>query len=321
MSRSPGLVPPRRPAPSRRRAVLALALGALLLAACSGGGGSTTAESASGGSTSDSGGEVAPQGPGGGAGAGPAAPEEAPTGPAALGRIAPPSTFALVGDLTVEVGDVARAAEQAARLVADAGGRIESDQRGTERLDGKDLVTASLRFRVPPESFQPTVAGLSALGEERRRDLGGEEVGDQIVDVESRLATQRASVARVRALMARAEDLTEIVQVEAELTRRTADLESLESRLAALTARVDLSTITLHLVSEDVPEPVAGPPGFRDGLRAGWDALVSVGRTLGLTAGAVLPFSPLLLLVGYAGWRARTRRTHGFSATAEATPH
>ena len=112
----------------------------------------------------------------------------------------------------------------------------------------------------------------------------------------------------MRALLEQAEDLTEIMQVEAELTRRTADLESLEARLAAFTSRIETFPISLRLVAQEAPETAAGPPGFLDGLSAGWAAVVAIGRTTGVTAGALLPFSPLLLLVGYALWRSRRRR-------------
>lgn len=44
------------------------------------------------------------------------------------------------------------------------------------------------------------------------------DVTEQLVDVESRIATQRASVERIRALLARAASVSEITSVESELT-------------------------------------------------------------------------------------------------------
>jgi hypothetical protein len=301
---------------------VALAFSLLLVAGCGSDEGFSADAPSAGQAQTDGGGDAAEQPPTsvdseGEAPAGAAAPG-AP-GAAAQARVAPPSSFARVGELTVEVPDVARAAEQATRLVMDSGGRLESEQRGTERDSGIDYATASLRLRVLPESFDATVAGLSGLGEERSRNLGGEELGDQIVDLEARLATQRASVARVRALLEQAEDLTEIMQVEAELTRRTADLESLEARLNAFTARIETFPISLRLVAEEAPEAAAGPPGFRDGLSAGWEAVVAIARTIGVTAGVLLPFAPLLLVLGYVGWRVRRRRAVAPGGPAGAT--
>lgn len=54
---------------------------------------------------------------------------------------------------------------------------------------------------MPPEGLDELISRLAALGQERSRSLGTEEVGDELVDLQVRLGTQRASVERVRALL------------------------------------------------------------------------------------------------------------------------
>ncbi len=219
-------------------------------------------------------------------------------------RAAPGLAVIRTADLEVRVDDVRKAADEAGRLVRAAGGGVD----GEERSGTGDAGAASIVLRVPPKAFDQTITALSALGDERSRRLGSEDVTDQVVDLEARLATQRASVGRVRTLLGEAEKLGEVVQIEAELTKRTADLESLEARLTSLDARVDLSTITLRLDGEGGPVLAGAPAGFGDGLRAGWSALTSTGRVLAVTAGALLPFVPVLLVVGFVVWRTRGRR-------------
>jgi hypothetical protein len=221
--------------------------------------------------------------------------------------VAPGAALVRTCELTVRVDDVRSAAEQAARLATAAGGAVESEERSGTGEDGSAVV----RLRVPPTQFDATVARLSDLGDELDRRRGTVDVTDQVVDLESRLATQRASVARVRALLDGAEELADVVQIEGELTRRTADLESLQARLAAVRGQVEQSTITVSLVGDGAAAAAgSGPRGFSDGLAAGWDALVAVTRALGVTAGALLPFSPVLMLAGLLVWRSR-RRTPG----------
>jgi hypothetical protein len=290
----------------RRSPVLLLAvlLAALLaLTGCSGGGSdaeSATESAADGGSA-------------GGAEGAPGAEPAAPADPAAQpppeqvvsGRVvAAGAALVRTAELTVRVDDVRAAADEAARLTAAAAGTVASEERsGT----GEDA-SAVVRLRVPPAAFDDTVSRLADLGDELDRRLGTTDVTDQVVDLESRLATQRASVARVRALLDGAERLADVVQIEGELTRRTADLESLQARLAAVRGQVEQSTITLSLVGDGAAGAAAtGPSGFSDGLAAGWDALVAVSRALGVTAGALLPFTPVLLVVGALVWRSRRR--------------
>lgn len=219
-------------------------------------------------------------------------------------RVAPGAAVIRTADLEVRVEDVRAAADAAGRAVRTAGGRVEAEDRTGTGSDG----SASLSLRVPPADFDRLLADLAALGEEQSRRVGSEDVTDPVVDLEARLATQRASVTRVRALLADADALGEVVQIESELTKRTADLEALQARLESLTTRVDLSTVTLRLESRDAA--FAGSAlGFGDGLRGGWSALTTVGRLLAVTAGALLPFLPLLLLAGLLGWRLHVRRT------------
>ena len=302
----------------RRSPVLLLAAplaALLLLTGCTSGSDSESAApegaSAADGGGSDGGGSssrgAAPGGSGGGesdgGGAAPAAPE-VPEQVVSGRVVAPGAALVRTAELTVRVDDVRAAADRAAQVAAAAAGSVASEERsGT----GEDA-SAVVRLRVPPEQFDGTVAQLADLGDELDRRVGTTDVTDQVVDLESRLATQRASVARVRALLDEAEELADVVQIEGELTRRTADLESLQARLAAVRGQVEQSTITLSLVGDGAAGAAAtGPRGFSDGLAAGWDTLVAVTRAVGVTAGALLPFSPVLLVAAALLWRSRRR--------------
>ena len=281
--------------------VLALLLTGALVAGCSGGGDSDAASSEGAGNVAPaSGGDTAQQTDGGsgegGAGGGTTLTDL---------RIAPGDAVIRTADLEVRVDDVADAADEARRLAGAAGGRVVAE----DRTSGGDDGSATVQLGVPPAEFDATVAALAALGEERSRRLGTEDVGEQVADLDARISTQRASVARVRALLDEADALGEVVQIEAELTKRTADLEALQARLASLEARVELSTIVVRFDSRGGPVVAVGDAlGFGDGLSAGWTALTTAGRVLAVTAGALLPFLPLLLVGGWLALRARSRR-------------
>lgn len=290
----------------RRSPVLLLAAllaALLLLPGCTSGSDSESA-APQGASAADGGGS------GGGGEAEPAAPE-APEQVVSGRVVAPGAALVRTAELTVRVDDVRAAADRAAQLAASVAGTVASEERSGRGEDASAVV----RLRVPPAQFDGTVAQLADLGDELDRRVGTTDVTDQVVDLESRLATQRASVARVRALLEEAERLADVVQIEGELTRRTADLESLQARLAAVRGQVEQSTITLNLVGDGAAGAAAtGPRGFSDGLAAGWDALVAVTRAVGVTAGALLPFSPVLLVAAVLLWRSRRRTGPAASA-------
>ena len=127
------------------------------------------------------------------------------------------------------------------------------------------------------------------------------------MDFEARVASQQASVARVRALLVQATSIGDVVAIESELARREADLDSLTNRLAALRDQVAMSTLSveLHTPSTAVLDDDPRAAGFSDGLDAGWRGLVALGTAVAAVAGFLLPFLPVLAVLLGVGWLTR----------------
>src|SRR5690606_36397779 len=120
------------------------------------------------------------------------------------------------GTITVQVESVTRAADQAIATAVGLGGVVAGD---TRTIDG-DFSQAMLVLRVPADDFTSTLDAMRRLGTERSRQVKADDVTDHLVDLDARIATQEASVNRVRELLARAQTIGEIVTLESELTRR-----------------------------------------------------------------------------------------------------
>lgn len=293
----PGAVRGTRRA-ARKAAAAALLAGTLFLGGCAGGG---DADSLS----ADAKGDTSAAKPGyeasGAAGAGGA--EKAPGGKAGTRAPVPaPQHVIRTAELSVEVEDAGKALATARRVTMGAGGHVENET--TERVDDTH-VTSRAVLRVPQERYDTVLAELAGAGRLLSRTADAKDVTGQVVDVESRIATQRASVARVRALMDKATQLSDVVTLEGELSRRQADLESLLAQQAALKDRTTLATITLVL-TEPESGAAAGDdedrPGFLDALGGGWDALVAALAWTLVVLAALAPWLALLAL-GYAVWR------------------
>ncbi|WP_406012798.1 DUF4349 domain-containing protein [Streptomyces sp. NBC_00984] len=211
--------------------------------------------------------------------------------------------------LSVEVRNVPKAAAVARSAAESSGGLVSKEE--TERIDDTHDMS-HLVLRVPQGEYDAVLKQLAGTGKLLSRTSSAKDVTDQVVDVESRIATQRASVARVRKLMERAGKLSDVVTLEGELSSRQASLESLLAQQASLEDRTTLATITLDLSEPETAAKDGGDddPGFLDALGGGWHAFVTVLLWLAMAVGAAAPFlaalAVLLLL-----WRLLRHRLPG----------
>ncbi|TQE37126.1 DUF4349 domain-containing protein [Streptomyces ipomoeae] len=206
-----------------------------------------------------------------------------------------PSHIIRTASLTVRVKDVPKALEEARTTIETAGGFV--GEESTTR-DGEGRERTRVVLRVPTGKYEEVLSELEGTGKLIERKAKAEDVTDQVVDVESRVKTQRASVARIRELMDRATKLSDVVTLEGELSTRQADLEALLAQQESLKDRTSLATITLSLSETPVKKSDKDDgPGFVDALAGGWNAFVAVFRWLALALAAVLPFAVAAALV------------------------
>ncbi|NBM20854.1 DUF4349 domain-containing protein, partial [Streptomyces sp. GC420] len=205
--------------------------------------------------------------------------------------------------LTLRVEDVPKAVETARDTVEGAGGVVGSE---TTDRDADGHERSRIVLRVPQEEYGNVLASLEGAGKLVERKVNAEDVTDQVVDVEARLKTQRASIERVRELMDRATKLSDVVTLEGELSARQAELEALEAKQASLKDRTTLATITLVLAETEVKPEEDDDPTFFEAVAGGWDAFLTTLRWIAVVLGAVLPFAAAVALL-FAGWRLLVR--------------
>jgi hypothetical protein len=254
----------------------------------------------------------------------------APTAPGATQRTAPgasgsgatshgtapaaPTYLVRTAQLTVQTPHVEEQLDKARGYAVRAGGWA-GDENTT--VDAAGHADSTVQLRVPPAAYDTLLTELGALGTLLDRKVSVQDVTGQVVDVQSRIKSQQASVARVRKLMDQAGSLSDVVTLESELSSRESDLEALEAQQTSLRSQTGLATVTLHLTEPPVkaapPKKAAQKKG--DGFwttvghaaRDGWHALYVTLRVVLVVIVAVLPFAVVLAL-GWLLFRALSRR-------------
>ncbi|CAN3983355.1 DUF4349 domain-containing protein [Kitasatospora purpeofusca] len=239
---------------------------------------------------------------------------KAPPGQPGVTPVVDSRQIAYSAQLTVRTAQVDTALAKARGLAVAAGGYVASET-GSSGGDGGPQ-SGQITVKVPSAAFQPTLDQLAGLGEVLSRRSQAEDLTQQVADVNSRMQSQQASVDRVRALMAQAKTLAEIVSLESELSRRESDLESLQKQVKELSARTSLSTVTLDVRQkagpvQDVPD-APKDKGFwasvGSALGGGWHLLGAIVRGVAVAVAAVLPFLLVAAPVAVVLWVLRRRR-------------
>lgn len=245
------------------------------------------------------------------AGSGSSAKESSPASPA---DIVAADKLVRTASLQVQVDDVEAKAAQARQIAVAAGGMVVSENSSAVPAnDGsidKQGSRSSMTLAVPSDTLDRVVDDLGKLGTTVQRASSARDVTSTYVDTQSRIATMKAGLDQLRALLGKATDLNQIVSLETEISRRQADLDSLQAQLNALDKKVAMSTITATLVTAaNVVVPEEDGTGFLGGLRAGWKTFLGVSSGLLTGVGAILPFVVLLALLAAPAIWWRRRRT------------
>ena len=129
-------------------------------------------------------------------------------------------------------------------LTAEMGGRVEYLSSNGDASSGQTR-TASLTLRIPSLRLDEFLTGAQGIGAITGMTQEMEDVSDSYYDTQTRLETQREKLKRLQALMAQAEYVSDLIEIESAIAdaqyyidRYTGTLKSYDSRVEYSTVRV-----------------------------------------------------------------------------------
>lgn len=180
-----------------------------------------------------------------------------------------------------------QAADHATELTTAAGGKVAG--RTENAASGNRSESAELTLRIPSSRMNEVTEQLKELGTLVTLTINATDVTDQTRDLDARITALRTSVDRLLALLASATSTSDLIEIEASLSERQAELDSLVAQRAVLADQVEYSTLQLTLLSNEVV-PSAGPGDFWGGLAVGWSSLVAFVSGAAVVLGVLLPW-------------------------------
>jgi Domain of unknown function (DUF4349) len=217
--------------------------------------------------------------------------------------------------LSVRAANVQSAVSRATSIVTAAGGYV-SDENAVAGQGKPSQATAMVTFKIPVTVYQQTLAALSGTGLGTQLSLSeqAQDVTQQVADVSSRVTSDEDAIAQLRALLAHAGSVGDLLSVQDQINSEETDLESMLAQQSALSHETAYATLTLTLVGPKAvvtPRPKQAPPGLTGGLSRGWHAFRVTISWLLTVLGAVAPFAAVVVALGGLGWWARRRISRG----------
>lgn len=149
-------------------------------------------------------------------------------------------------EIQTEAFDTAAASLEA--LVEEAGGYFQSAQvEGGSLRDQNAARYGNYVIRLPEENFSAFLDQSGTLGYVVRRSESSENVSQAYYDTETRLAAQRTKQERLLALLAQADTMESIIELENALSETEYEIQSLTTDLEHYDDLIDYATVDLYL--------------------------------------------------------------------------
>jgi len=214
------------------------------------------------------------------------------------------------GDMSLIVTNVTEAMEAISQLAGGFGGYVVSSRASGEEEGMRGWIS----IRVPDDSFEQALAGIRELSVRvEEESTSSQDVTEEYIDLEARLANAEATEQQYLALLDKAEDMDDILKISDYLSRVRQEIEQIKGRMQYLERTSSMSLISVYLRPEFSGKATV-PAGWNvlQIFKSAARGLVITGQVLGTIAIWLLIFIPIWgTVLGIILWRRHKRKMRG----------
>jgi len=145
--------------------------------------------------------------------------------------------------LRFETNDLEETFTQIQAAIKANKGSVQNDSEGKDN----NSIYRNISIRVPSQNFDSFIASISkGVSYFERKDISSENVTDQYIDLTTRLKTKKKLEERYLQILQKATKISEILEIEKQISIIREEIESKEGQLKYLESRVSESTITIE---------------------------------------------------------------------------
>ncbi|CAM4145099.1 DUF4349 domain-containing protein [Paenibacillus alkaliterrae] len=214
--------------------------------------------------------------------------------------------------LSMQVDELASAATTLRNAIHQSGGYILQFQ--DTRHDGE--IGSSYTIKVPAAGFMSFIDRVEQIEHRNfERNIGGKDVSEEYVDLESRLKARELVEERLLAMMDKAVKADDLLKFSQQLGEVQEDIERIKGRIRYLDSNVSFSTVELRMYQTDQTVRLSSSENPHLGGRMSdaiegsakvvWEGLKLL---LVIIAGALPVFAVLAVIAVPAIWLSRRRK-------------
>jgi hypothetical protein len=172
--------------------------------------------------------------------------------------------------------------------------------------EGNEQVSGSIKIRIPQKQFQAFLhEAESQAAEVLQRNITGQDVTEEYVDLESRLKSKRVVEERLTTFMKSAVKTEDLLKISADLAVVQEEIEAIEGKMKFLENQTSLSTVNITLYEKKVVIPTIDKDKLNTWEKTKKQFMKSINMLLVGLSGLVvfiignLPVLAILLLLGF----------------------
>lgn len=221
-------------------------------------------------------------------------------------------------NIDLEVQDVPATRDALQAIAAANGGYVGSLSMNRY---SSDRLYASLVMRVPASAFDQALSSITALGTLMSQSVQADDVTEEYVDLQAQRTALANQLAQYQRIMEKAENVSEIMEVQVQIERVQVEIDRIDGRLKYLNSRIDYATLT---VSFREPEPVGSRagPSITSVINQAIAGFVGVTAALVVIVISLIPVIILALVIYaiYRWWKGRKNKGPGITPLQEKKP-
>lgn len=177
------------------------------------------------------------------------------------------------GNLEYETQDLQATYQQIITTSKKYNAYVQSDEEGKDY----NSLYRSLIIRIPSKNFDVFLSEISnGVAYFDRKEISSKDVTAEYIDIEARLKAKKVLEARYLELLKKATKISEILEIERELSVIREEIESKEGQLKYLQNKVSLSTFNIKFyktVANSQDATVSFGSKMWNAIKSGWNGI------------------------------------------------